>query len=482
MNLQAIIERRGALAIRLAALVGLIETEARTLTDAEVSESETLEAEDASLAKSQNALEKQAARVAAQAALAAQPARPRGTPATPSQPAAAAPAVLTKTTQQQRNGDRFQGESWARMRMAQITAALAVKEGHEPLNVPRLLAQLYPGRPELSQIAAHHMSRRFAAGVEGGSTITGESGAELLKTDATFTGDFIEFLYSQTLFDQLGLRDIGADVTIKGMDGAFGGGFIGQTKPIKVSVGSFSSVTLRELKAAGLCYLSKELIRRSAPEALMLFRDGITEAISQAVDTLFFSATSAAADVSPAGILVGVSGAASVGGRIQDLYADLQYLTDIFVTAKQRGDLTLVSNKIIGNQIAHLISPLDAQPVFKGQVTKDGGNVNGLNYKTGDNVTAGNLLLIKGSDIYKIADGGVEVSLSTDATIEADTAPTGEGQGPTAQSVSMVSMFQTEMVAIKAVRNINWGLRRAAAIVVARKTGVKYDNTASTTD
>ena len=467
MTLDQLRARKAQINSRLSAIAAAITTEGRTLSSAEVHEHTQLNAELASLDQTETFLVDQETRAAA---LSARPVGPLN-----------APNVLTKTTQQQRNGDRFKGESWARLRLATITAALAVKEGRDPINVPQLLNSLYPGRPELAQVAALRQ-RRMAAGVEGGSTISGEAGAELLRTDATFTGDFIEYLYSQTLFDQLGLRDIRGDVTIKGMDGAFGGGFVGQLKPIPVSVGSFSDLTLRPLKAAGLCYLSKDLIRRSAPEALLLFRDGITEAISQAVDSLFFSTTAASNNVAPAGILQGISGVASAGGTLANLYADLLYLTGIFVTAKQGGDLTLVSNRTIANQIAHLLNPETMRPAFEGKVTMNGGNLNGLTYKAGDNVLASNLLLIKGGDIYKIADSGVEVSLSTDATIEADTAPTGEGQGPTAQSASMVSMFQTEGVAIKAVRDINWGMRRSAAIVVARKTGVKYDGTESTTD
>jgi hypothetical protein len=478
MNLQAILSRRAEIAARLVAIAAIPDTEVRTLSTEEVTESETLDAEDVSLAATQAVLEKAAARAARDAVPATQRAAGSLT-ANGGRLITGAPSVLTKTTREMRAGDKFKGESWAKLNLARITAALGNLSG-EQINVSSLLATLYPGRPDLAAVA-QHKSRFRAAGVEGGATVSGEAGAELLATDATFTGDFIEFLYSQVVFDSLGLRDISADVTIKGQDGAFTGYWVGEKKPIPASIGSFSDVTLRPLKAAGLTYLSKDLIRRSAPEALMLFRDGIVEAIAQAVDTKFFSADAASANVSPAGILNGLAGVASVGGRVQDVYTDLAYLTGIFVTAKQRGELKLVSNKIVANQIAHLLSPLTAEPAFK-QVTKDGGTINGTQYLTGENVIAANLLLIKPSDIYKVKDSGVEVSLSTDATIEADTVPTGEGSGPTAQSASMVSMFQTEMVAIKAVRDITWAMRRSSAIVVARKTAVDYDGTEDTTD
>jgi hypothetical protein len=58
-----------------------------------------------------------------------------------------------------------------------------------------------------------------------------------------------------------------------------------------------------------------------------------------------------------------------------------------------------------------------------------GGTLEGDPIHTGDNVgsdsSGTNLILLKPSDIYKIGDMGIEVSLSRDATIEQATDPTG---------------------------------------------------------
>ncbi|WP_216671427.1 hypothetical protein, partial [Mangrovicoccus sp. HB161399] len=81
----------------------------------------------------------------------------------------------------------------------------------------------------------------------------------------------------------------------------------------------------------------------------------------------------------------------------------------------------------------------------------------------GGNVGAGDLVLLKPSDIYKIGDRGVEVSLSTEAAIQMDDAPNGASDTPVANT-SVVSMFQTESVAIKVVRPLNFAKRRASAV------------------
>jgi len=82
----------------------------------------------------------------------------------------------------------------------------------------------------------------------------------------------------------------------------------------------------------------------------------------------------------------------------------------------------------------------------------------------GDNVGTGDLILLKASDIYRIGDTGVQVSVSRDAMIEQSTAPTGATDTPVAASQYFTSMFQSESTAIKIVRPINFAKRRTSAV------------------
>ena len=469
-TIESIRARRAAINQRLDALTAIIEQTGNTLSTAEVNEVAQLNAEQSALDASELALLERDRRAAA----AAQPAKPRGVASLPG----SAPAVL-RHTRAQLSGDQFEGQSFARINLARLREALLRQRG-EQVHAPAELARQFPDRPELAQIAAAHI-RRMAAGIEGGGVLSGESGSELRNLDAQYTGDFISYLHGKTLFDQIGFRRVPRDVRVKGQDGAFGGSWVGEKRPIPVSIGSFSNVDLDSRKVAGLTYLSRDLIERSAPAAEMLFRDGLTAALSVAVDTLAFSATAVSANVSPAGLYNGIAGQASAGGGLADLYADLGYLTNVLVAAKNSdGNLVLVSNRALANQISLLTRPDTGLPAFEGKVTMNGGTLNGLGYKTGDNVLANNLVLLKPDDIWVINDGGVRVDLSTDATIEASDAPTGEGVTPTAQSAAMVSMFQTDMVAIRAIRDLNWQYRRTNTTVTARVTAANYDGVAST--
>ena len=103
------------------------------------------------------------------------------------------------------------------------------------------------------------------------------------------------------------------------------------------------------------------------------------------------------------------------------------------------------------------------QPEFNG-INENGGTLFGKPVFTGDNVGAGDLILLKPSDIWKIGDGGVQVSMTDTATVEQDSAPTGASDTPTAASPTMVNLWQADSIGFKVVRRINFAKRRSSAV------------------
>lgn len=298
--------------------------------------------------------------------------------------------------------------------------------------------------------------------IAGGGSGSGEWGAELVQADARYTGDFIEFLKSKTVYDKLALRQIPANVTIKGQDGTATGYWVGQSKPIPVSAADFSTVSLTPLKVAALAVISNELLRDSSPAAEMLVRDALVDASSQRIDTTFLSAIAASAGVSPAGLLNGLTPIASAGVDAAGLRADIKALYRPFITAKNVDGLALVMHPAQAKALSLLVNAL-GQPEFPG-LTVNGGTLLGDTVVTGDNVDGGSIILLKPSDIYRIGDTGVEVSMSREAMIEQSTAPSGATDTPVAAGQYMTSMFQAESTAIKVVRSINFAKRRASAV------------------
>jgi hypothetical protein len=349
--------------------------------------------------------------------------------------------------------EKFKGQNYTRMVIARALAHLDRDNHISP--AAHAAARWGKTNPTLVQILK-------ANEAPGGGSGSGEWGAELVQADTRYTGDFIEFLYSMTVFDKLPLRQVPANVVIKGQDGQGTGYWVGESKPIPATVGDFSTVTLGPLKVGALAVVSNELIRDSTPAAEMLVRDMLVQASAERVDTTFVSTLAAIAGVSPAGILNGVSAVNSSGNTGAALRTDLGALYAIFIAAKNASNLQLVMNKGLAKSISLLVNAL-GQSEFPG-ITQDGGTLLGDPVVTGDNVGTTHFILLKPSDIYRIGDYGIQVSISRDATIEQNTVPTGASDTPVAQSVDQVNMFQSESTAIKVVRPINFAKRRTGAV------------------
>lgn len=345
--------------------------------------------------------------------------------------------------------EKFEGQNFTRMVIAKTLARL---DGVGfALDIAR--KRWSDRNPTLVQVVR--------AAIAGGGSDSGEWGAELVTADTRYTGDFIEYLYARTLFDRLPLREVPANVTIKGQDGTATAYWVGQSKSIPVSKPDFMSVNLTPLKVAALAVVSKELLRDSSPAAEMLVRDALVEASAQKVDSTFFSNAAAVAGVSPAGILNGVTAISSAGNDVDGLIADIKALYAPFITANNASGLQYATTESLAKSIGLMQNAL-GQDAFPG-ITASGGTLKGDPISGGGNVGAGDLILMKPSDIYKIGDRGVEVSMSTEAAIEMADNPAGASDTPTANG-SVVSMFQTESVALKVVRPLNFAKRRASAV------------------
>lgn len=451
MNIQeqirALEATRQAKSARMNAILAKASEESRSTNSEEAEEfdalSEEIELIDGDLARLKRA-ESLAIATAAPVVKSSTGAQP-GTPSNPSR----GPTIIIDRPEYKE--DKFKGQSFTRIMIARAASHI---RNHE--FTPAQYAEHRWGKAAAGVIAI------LKAGVAGGGTMTGDWGAELVDIDSRYRGDFIEYLYSQTIYDRLPLRVVPANVTIKGQDGAGTGYWVGEKKAIPATAFDYSDVTLRPLKVAALAAISNELIMNSDPSAEMLVRDGLVNASSQRVDTTFLSSDAAVSNVSPAGILNGVVGLTAGGEDAQSLRDDIGRLYAPFIAAKMGSGLAYVMYPGLAKSISLMRNALD-QVSFPG-VSANGGTFEGDPIYTGENVPVDALILLRPQDIYRIGDSGFEISVSKEATIEMDTAPSGDGDTPTAASANMVSMFQNEMTAFKVVRHINFAKRRSGAV------------------
>lgn len=443
-TLQQLLEERAQKSARMEELIGLRTQESRKFTDEEATEFKSLDTEVADLDE-EITVKRFQERQAGNATTVNGTSSQAGT-------GSRGPTVFART---QDPDDKFKGQAFVRMQIAKAVAFMGMKSGNfvSPVDV----AEHRWGKTHPKLVAF------IKAAVAGGGTSSGEWGAELAQSDTRYTGDFIEYLYSRTVFDRMPLRPVPARIHVKGQDGAATGYWTGESKAIAVSKSDYSDVELTPLKVAALSVVSKELLMDSTPSAEMLVRDSLVEASAQRVDSTFLSAAAASSGVSPAGILNGLSAKSPSGTDAAAVRADWQALMNDFITAKNVSGLVHVMHPSLAMALGVLVNAL-GQAEFP-EVNAEGGRLFTLPVYTGDNVTTGNWIVMKPSDVWKIGDGGVQISMSDSATIEMNDAPAGASDTPTAMASHAVSMFQTESVAFKVVRPINFQKRRSSAVV-----------------
>jgi len=351
---------------------------------------------------------------------------------------------------------------------ARFAKSLAAANGSrsEALEIAR---KQYPNDAKL-----HHVLKAAV----GAGTTTDPKWAGSLVEYQEYANDFIEFLRPQTIIGRFGqgnipsLRQVPFNVRIPAQTSGGSANWVGQGKAKPLTKFDFESVTFGFSKVAAIAVLTDELIRFSNPAADALVRNALAEAVIARLDTDFVNpAKAAVADVSPASITNGIVGVASTGDPDTDAAAAFQQFVDNDL--QPTGAVWLMS--------ASTALALSMRKNALGQkeypdMTLLGGTFQGLPAVVSQYV--GNILvLVNASDIYLADDGGVAVDMSREASLEMLSDPVGNS-GTGVGATEMVSMFQTNSVAIRAERWINWKRRRTAAVAVI--TAVAYTTSSGT--
>jgi HK97 family phage prohead protease len=360
--------------------------------------------------------------------------------------------------------DKFQGQSFARIVK---TKAVAFLLGESQVTVAQhMFGKTHP-----------NLVQHIKAAVAGGGTDSGEWGAELVGIDNRYTGDFVEYLYGMTGFDKLGLRDAPKNVSVKGMDAPAVGYWTGQSKAIKASAPSASTADLTALKIAGKCIISNELAMDSSPGAEAIVRDSLGEALATTLDTTFFSATAVSAGVSPAGIVNGLAEIAMGGTDAAAFRAFMNAAAAGFISAKTSSGLILAMSPGTALALGMLVNAL-GQSEFP-MLTETGGTLLGRRVVVSDNIDPSQIFLINPREIWRIGDDGVDFAVSREAMVEQDSAPQGASDTPVASSATLVSMFDTDSLAIRATRRVSYKFRRTQAAAVAWTNTADFGGVAS---
>lgn len=345
------------------------------------------------------------------------------------------------------------------MAKGSLTGALAIAQNNK---------QWQEQTPEVAKV--------LMAAVAAGDTTTAGWAAELVYNQ-NLVNEFIEFLRPMTIIGRIPkLTNVPFNVRVAGATSGTSAGWVGQGLPAAVSKMTTNAVTLGIAKAAGIVVLDAELIRSSAPSAELLVRNDLAKAVQQFVDTQFVSPDVAAvANVSPASITSGVNPTAATGTTGATLRTDVQTLFNLWISSNldpSGGVWIMTPTQALA--ISLMLNAL-GQPLFAGPmntINMNGGLFFGLPVVTSQacqmigSPVAGEgqmIVLLNAPEIMLADDGQVTIDASAEASLQMLDNPTNQSTSSTAPT-TVVSMFQTNSVALRATRFINWVKRRSIAV------------------
>lgn len=337
--------------------------------------------------------------------------------------------------------------------------------------IPTLAAQIAEANPIWKETSPE-VAMVLKAAVAAGDTTTAGWASELVYNQ-NLASAFLDYLRPMTILGKIqGFTRVPFNVRWGTQTGGSTGYWVGQGSPVPVSKLTTGSDSLGIAKAAGLVVLDKELIMSSNPSAEVLVRDDLAKTIAQFLDVQFIAPDYAAvANVSPASITNGVEPQAASGTAAANLRTDAQNLFATFDTNNLEGpDFVWITTPKVARAISMMLTSL-GEPLYP-TVTPFGGTfmgypliVSGSSMQVGSPVTGeGNLLVLCHAPSIAMADeGGITIDASEEAAIQMLDNPTNTSTGSTT-ATTMVSMFQTNSVALRATRFINWKKRRTFAV------------------
>jgi HK97 family phage major capsid protein/HK97 family phage prohead protease len=307
-----------------------------------------------------------------------------------------------------------------------------------------------------------------------GATTTDPSWASPLVEPTNLISEFVEYLRPATIVGRFGvggipaLRRIPFNVRFPAQTTGGEGHWVGEGKAKPLTRADFTSVILRWCKVANIAVLSEDLIRMSTPSAEVVVRNMLAEALQARLDSDFVDpAITEIVDVRPPSITNGASTAVASGVDALAVRADLRTLLSVFVTNNiPTGSIVIVMREAQALALSMMHNALGS-PEFPG-ITMKGGTLAGFPVITSQYVPSGVVIAVAASEIYLSDDGGASIAISREASLEMDSTPSSminDGASPPLSVESaMVSMFQTNSVAIRAERMINWRRRRLRAV------------------
>lgn len=305
------------------------------------------------------------------------------------------------------------------------------------------------------------------AAVSAGTTGSADFASLLLNQQVS--GEFIDLLRPQTILGKLNPRMVPMNLKIPKQTTGSSVSWIGEGKPAPCTNIATGDISLGEHKIGAIIPLSLELLRRADPNVDAMVRFDLEQAIIPALDVALIDiANAGSVGVKPASLTNGVTPTAASGTTAAAVRVDVKAALTKFITANQDiSSAAWIMNPVTALALSMMRNATTSLQEFPG-ITSQGGTFEGFPVITSTSVpgdgTAGYQIVLAVQNEILVAEGGIEIASSTEASIEMSDAPTNNGVTPTA--AALVSAFQNGLVFIRCIRSVTWTKRRPTAVAI----------------
>jgi HK97 family phage major capsid protein/HK97 family phage prohead protease len=328
--------------------------------------------------------------------------------------------------------------------------ALAVGRGSR-LEAIEFAKQWHDSTPEVELV----LKAAVAAG-----TTTDATWAGPLAPITPLASEFLAYLRPATILGRIsGFVQVPFNVSVPAQTGGGTYQWVGQGAPKPVGKLAFATITLGITKCAGIIVITEELARTSTPSAEEVIRRDMVAGIAQFLDQQFIDpAAAAVAGVSPGSVTNGVTPITTAGTSPANARTDVQAMANAMTALNiSTAGAVLVLSETNALAFTNALNPL-GQPLFPG-ATQSGGTIMG--YQAVASQAAGTTVaLIQPNQVLYADDGGVTIDVSREASLQMDTAL----DNPPLATTLLTSLWQMNLVGLRAERFINWKKARTGVV------------------
>ncbi len=295
-------------------------------------------------------------------------------------------------------------------------------------------------------------------------------------TDATWAGplaqpnplaaEFLEYLRPATVLGKIpNLRSVPFNVSVTAQTGGGTYQWVGQGAPKPVGKLAFAATILGIAKCSGIIVISEELARVSTPSAEDVIRMDMRNGIAAFLDLEFTDPAKApVANVSPGSVTNGVALIPSAGPTPANARTDITALAGAMLAANiSTAGAVLLMSETNALALSSAQNPL-GQALYPG-LAATGGTIMGYPAITSQ-ALATNVIMLNGEGILIADEGGVAIDVSREATVQMDSAPA----NPADATTILTSLWQNNLVGLRAERFINWKRARTGAVQYTQQT------------